>query len=120
MSKTKKVMAGVTSTAMLIGLAACGSEEYSATPDTPVPDDQNCSDWEWDEDDAVWECDDSRSPYFGYLFFAGKYFSNSSSLIKAPGYKSYKSNLIAKQRDQSTTSSGGSSGFGSGSKSYGG
>lgn len=84
MNKTKKLMIGVTSTALTFGLVGCSD---SATPEPPVDD--NCGDWEWDEDDGVWECDDSRSSYLGYYYFAGKYFKSKSLLYANSGYKDY-------------------------------
>ena len=72
MGKTKKVMAGITSTALMMGLASCGvgnkeqgndedwnsgSQGGSSSMDIPpAPEDQNCEEWEWDLDDGVWEC----------------------------------------------------------------
>lgn len=111
MGKTRKVMAGITTTALTIGLVGCGSNNADVPP---PPNDQSCDDWEWDDDDGIWECDDSRSSFFGYYFLAGKYYKNKSSLVKSDAYKSYKN---------SSSFQGGkkkSSGFGSGSKSFGG
>ena len=87
LGKTKKVMAGITSTALMMGLASCGvgnqeqgndedwnsgSQGDSSSMDIPpAPEDQNCEEWEWDLDDGVWECDDSRSGYYGHFFYGG-------------------------------------------------
>lgn len=119
MSKTSKVMVGITSTAMLIGLAGCGSNAQELPP---VPGDSNCTDWEWDEDDGVWECDDHNSAYYGHFFYGGHYYRNKSSLYKAKDYISYKnsSSFKGKSSVSSDSSVKKSSGFGSGSKVYGG
>jgi hypothetical protein len=106
LSKTKKVLVGVASVALTVGLSGCSSNASQPEP----PDDQNCDDWEWDNDDGVYECEDYDSNYFGYYFFGGKYYKSRSSLIKTPSYKSYKSSSSFK----------GGKGFGSGSSFFGG
>ena len=127
MGKTKTVMTGILSTAVLIGITGCsnsGTATGSSASNSdipPVPDDTNCTNWEWDDDDGVWECEDSHSRYYGHYFYGGKYYNSKSSLLKNTSYK--------KQQQSSSSSSsvsGGSdstnktSGFGSGKKSYGG
>ncbi len=111
LGKTKKVMIGVSSTALTLNLAGCGGNSADVPP---PPDDQSCHDWEWDSDDGVWECDDNDSSYHGFYYFGGRYYKSKSSLLKSSDYKSYKSS--------SSYMGGGktSSGFGSGSKSFGG
>lgn len=142
MSKTKKLMAGISATALMMGLVGCNTNQQTA-PDRnwdddstgdgqdwssgegqdipPVPEGTNCSDWEWDSEDGVWECDDSRSPYFGHYFFAGMFFANRSMLYKSNDYMKYKNSSAFKgARLDSTnknTAPKGSSGFGSGSRS---
>lgn len=111
LGKTKKVMVGITTTALTFGLTGCGSSTAVGSP----PNDQYCNDWEWDDDDGVWECDDSHSSYYGHYYYGGKYYKNKSSLINSSDYKSTKSSSSTVQGGNKT-----SSGFGSGSKSYGG
>lgn len=111
MSKTRKVMVGVSSTALMLGLTGCGSEAQELPP---IPEDLSCSDWEWDYDDGVWECDDYDSQYYGHFYYGGRYYSSKSNLYKSKDYNAYKN---------SSSFIGGvtkSSGFGSGSKSFGG
>lgn len=138
MKKTQKVMAGISSAALMLGLAGCGSssqEQYAEESDLPpVPDDQSCSEWEWDIDDGVWECEDSNSGHYGHYYHGGRYFSSKPLLNKSKDYIDYKNSSAFKgsSASVSSTSSGtvssgsdstsvkGSSGFGSGSKSYGG
>jgi hypothetical protein len=126
-NKTKKVMSGISSTALMLGLAGCGSstqEPYAAGYDIPpAPEDQGCSEWEWDLDDGVWECEDSSSGYYGHYYHGGKYYSSKSRLNNSKSYSSYKNSSTYKgiSTTKTSTSSGKvSSGFGSGSKSYGG
>lgn len=106
LGKTRKVMVGVTTTALTLGLAGCGSNTAEGSP----PDDQYCNDWEWDNDDGVWECDDRHSSYYGHYYYGGSYYKDKNSLLKNSSFKSSKSSSSVNK----------SSGFGSGSKSYGG
>lgn len=101
MEKTKKVMIGISATAAL--LAGC-SDTTNNLP--PKPTDESCRDWEWSEEDGVWQCDESNSRHYGSYYYAGRYFQNKMSLQSNNDYASYKA--------QAT------SGFGTGSKSYGG
>lgn len=103
MSKTKKLLSGVISAAVVTTMAGCGQQQ--SLP--PIPEDTECGDWEWDYDDGVWECDDIDSPRYGHLFYAGMFFASRSALRADPGFKNYKS---------SSSFKGGKSGFGSGSK----
>ena len=103
MKKTKKLLSGIVSTAMITGLTACS--DNSSRP--PVPDDASCDDWEWDANDGVWECDDEDSQRYGHYFYGGSYYSSKKNLHASSAFKSYKSGSSIK---------GGSSGFGSGSK----
>jgi hypothetical protein len=124
-NKTKKVMAGISSTALMLGLAGCGSssDPYAAADIPPAPEDQECTDWEWDLDDGVWECEDSSSGYYGHYYHGGKYYSSKSLLNKSKSYSSYKNSSTFKgisSTGSSGSSSKMSSGFGSGSKSFGG
>ncbi|WP_332650444.1 aminotransferase yhxA [Lysinibacillus sp. 54212] len=111
MGKTQKIMIGVTTTALTLGLTGCGS---STAELPPQPTDQECRDWDWDDDDGVWVCDDSTSTYRGHYFFGGRYYKDKNSLLKSSDYMSYKNGSSFKGGSQT------SSGFGSGSKSYGG
>lgn len=111
MGKTKKVMAGITTTALTLGLVGCGSNSAELPP---PPEDQNCRDWEWDDDDGVWECDDRSSGYYGHFYFGGLYYASKSALIKSNAYQSYKNSSSYMGGNKT------SSGFGSGTKSYGG
>ncbi|MER1985138.1 MAG: aminotransferase yhxA [Solibacillus sp.] len=101
MEKTKKVMVGISAAAAL--LAGCGT----STTNLPAkPTDESCRNWEWSEEDGVWQCDESRSSHYGAYYYAGRYFQSKSALQSNRDYASYKAKA--------------SSGFGTGSKSYGG
>ena len=110
MEKTKKLMVGISATAVTLSLAGCGSSTSSLPP---KPTDKNCNDWDWSEEDGVWQCDESGSGYYRFYHYGGSYYHNKSSLHSSSDYINYKNSASFK-----TTKS--SSGFGSGSKSFGG
>ncbi|MGA4719309.1 hypothetical protein [Fictibacillus nanhaiensis] len=107
MNKTKKLIAGVSSASVAVMLSGCNDQAQDIPPE---PTDTECQDWEWDEEDGVYECDDTGSRYFGHYYHAGSYYKGKSSLLKSSAYKSYKS---------SSSFKGGGSGFG-GSSGFGG
>ena len=115
MNKTKKLMAGVASTVMAFGMAGCGQsqEEQAARPAEPT--EYDCDDWEWDENEGTYYCDDNRSTHFGAYYFMGMMYANSSAMRSSSAYKKYRNHY------QSPSSGGGNtgsfkSGIGSGSK----
>ena len=116
--KTKKVLVGVSATAMTLALAGCGSSEgtYEQSMIPSPPQDNRCNDWEWDEDDQLWECDDHRSSYYGHYHYMGNFYSNTNKLKSSKNGASYSNYLSS----SSSNSSKSSSGFGSGSTSSGG
>lgn len=120
MSKTKRMMVGITSTAMMLGLTGCTSAEYVEEDIPDPPEDTSCSDWEWDAEDGVWECDDSTSTYYRSYFYGGTYYKDKKSLYASSAYKTYKSSSSFKGSSGSTTTTKKTSGFGNGSTSTGG
>ncbi|QGQ45008.1 hypothetical protein [Metabacillus sediminilitoris] len=100
MSKTTTLITGILSASMITA-AGCNNESLP-----PVPEGTDCNDWEWEDDEGVWECDDYDSSHYGYFFYGGKSYSSKSSLKSSSAYQSYKS---------SSSFKGGSSGFGKGS-----
>ncbi|WP_196237969.1 aminotransferase yhxA [Calidifontibacillus erzurumensis] len=116
MDKTKKVMAGISSTVLMLGLVGCGSELETA----PLPEDSYCTEWEWDYDDGVWECDDFDSHYYGHSYYGGRYFKTKSDLYKSKDYMAYKNSSSFLGSSVTDSSIKKSSGFGSGVKSFGG
>ncbi|MEW8985666.1 MAG: hypothetical protein AB2401_01385 [Bacillus sp. (in: firmicutes)] len=134
MEKTKKVIAGIVSTALLLAAASCGSaiqeesfeeEEYGDTYSSettlenegnavtlnddqddllPIPEDEACAEWEWDYDDGVWECEDSNSSFFGHYFYAGTYYNNKSNLYNSSAYIDYQNSAEYKGTKGSTNS----------------
>lgn len=104
-SKTKKLLTGVTSVALVASMIGCQNEDIP----TP-PDDVDCDDWEWDDDEGVYECDEPSSSYYGHYFYGGKYYKNKTALLANPSYVNYKN----------STSFKGGKGFGSGSSFFGG
>jgi hypothetical protein len=105
----------------------------------PQPNDQNCSQWSWDQGDGVWECQDGGSSYYGHYYHGGRYYRSKPELYKSSEYNNYKNSssfkgggsTVSNSSGTSTTSSAGSdgsdgsavkgsTGFGSGSKSFGG
>jgi hypothetical protein len=122
MGKTSKVMVGITSTALMLGLAGCSSNSQSQNL-PPVPKDSSCKDWEWDQDDGVWQCDDGGSSHYGHSYYGGHYYKTKSLLRKSKNYLAYKNSSSFKggiSASEGSSSVKKSSGFGSGSKSYGG
>ncbi|WP_080847951.1 aminotransferase yhxA [Cytobacillus gottheilii] len=111
MGKTKLVMAGITATALTIGLSGCSSQ--AEVP--PPPTDTDCDDWEWDDDDGVYECDDDHSRHYGHFFYGGTFYKGKNALLNSSAYKSYKSSSSFAGDSKNR-----SSGFGSGSSSSGG
>jgi hypothetical protein len=111
LNKTKKIMIGVTATALTIGLVRCGTTNADLPP---KPTDQSCGDWDWDDEDGVWECDDYSSGHYGHYYYGGTYYRDKSSLVNNNAYKSYKNSSSFKGGIKA------SSGFGSGTKVFGG
>jgi len=118
MSKTKKMMAGISSTALMLGMTGCSTaeEEYSI-PDPP--EDSSCAEWEWDADDGVWECEDGSSSHYGHYFYGGRYYKGKSALYASKEYAAYKNSSSFKGGTSSGTVKN-SSGFGKGTTSSGG
>ena len=110
MGNTRKIMLGVTTTALTLGLTGCSSSSVDLPPQ---PTDGNCDDWDWDDEQGVWVCDDD-STYRGHYYYGGRYYKDKNSLLISSDYEKYKNSASFKGGTQS------SSGFGSGSKSYGG
>lgn len=98
MKKTQWLITGVLTSLIAGTLTGCSQEL------PPKPDDNRCSDWDWDDEEGVWECDDTHSRYFGHYFYGGTFYKNKSALLNSSAYKSYKSSSSFK------------GGFGSGSK----
>ncbi|WP_156319797.1 aminotransferase yhxA [Bacillus sp. FJAT-18017] len=129
MKKTSKLMTAVSSTALALGLVGCstsGSDDWESSAGQtgdipPMPENTDCGQWDWDEDDGVWECDDRNSSYFGHLFFAGMFFSNRSALYKNRDFVNYRNSPSFKGKTGTGDSiRNGGSGFGRGSTSTGG
>ena len=115
MSNTKKLMAGVTTSVMALGLSGCGQNQYENTTSMPSePTEYECDDWEWDDEEGTYYCDDRNSTHYGGYYFLGSMFANKSALRKSSGYSSFQ------QGRNSVTSPSQSksykSGIGSGSK----
>ena len=94
LKKGKKLLTGISSIALIASMAGCSSNQ------TKAPNDPECNDWEYDNDDGVWECDDSSSMRYGHSYYGGTYYDSKNNLHKSSAFKSSKS-----------------SGFGSGSTS---
>ncbi|MFB2347366.1 MULTISPECIES: hypothetical protein [Priestia] len=102
MSKTKKMMAGVLTTALMTSLVACGSTDQARPA---KPKDKSCDKWKWDEDTQTYYCSDSSSSsHSGSYYHGGRYYGSKKQLTSSSAYKSFKSSSSYK------------SGIGSGSK----
>ena len=111
MEKTKKMMVGISATALTLSIAGCDSSSTSNLP--PKPTDESCNDWEWSEEDGVWQCDESHSRHHGSYYYGGRYYKDKSELHSSSDYINYKNSDSFKAVKSS-------SGFGSGIKSFGG
>ncbi|OLS40491.1 hypothetical protein [Bacillus sp. MRMR6] len=98
MKKTQWLITGVLTSLMAGTLAGCGQDL------PPTPDDPSCSDWDWDDEQGVWQCDDTTSRHYGHFFYGGMFYRSKSALLNSSAYNSYKSSSSFK------------GGFGSGSK----
>nr|WP_263323233.1 hypothetical protein [Neobacillus sp. Marseille-Q6967] len=98
MKKTHWLITGVITSLVAGTLTGCSQDR------PPEPDDDRCEDWDWDDEEGVWVCDDTTSRYHGHFFYGGMFYSSRSALLNSPSYKSYKSSSSFK------------GGFGSGSK----
>ena len=67
-----------------------------AYTDTEMPDDENCSDWEFDYEDNIWICDDSSSSFYRNFFFLGSFFATKNMLYSNNDFNQYKSSGIIK------------------------
>jgi hypothetical protein len=137
MNKTKKMMAGVATSIMALGLVGCtqnefdtslnsvedSNDDYSTTSTSlpPEPTEYECDDWDWDENEGTYYCDDSRSSHFGAYYLLGTMFNNKSALHKSSNYSSHSNNYkrtTSNSKVNSTPSTSGNfkSGIGSGSR----
>ncbi|KPB04527.1 hypothetical protein [Bacillus sp. CHD6a] len=114
MTKTKKVLSSVSATIFALGMTGCGSntEEVSSLP--PEPFDDRCNEYEWDNEEGVYQCDDESSSFYRSYYHGGSFFGSKSSLKKDSSYKTYRNSSSYKSN---TTPS---KGFGSGSSYSGG
>ena len=91
MSKTKQLMAGVATSVLALSMTGCSQNQ--AIPDKPTGYD--CDNWEWDNDEGTYYCDDQRSPHFGSYFLLGSLFRSKSALKKSSAYSNHISNYKA-------------------------
>lgn len=110
MEKTKKLVTSLLASIIVTSMTGCGTQAAPAVPSVPMPTDPGCTEWEWESDDGVWECDDKRSPHYGGFFYAGVYYASKSKLHGSSAYKNYYSGY------KNSINKGKSGGFGSGSK----
>lgn len=121
------------------------TSSYSSTDDTtssvstdyenedlpPIPEDQSCVEWEWDLEDGVWVCEDGSSSYYQHFYYGGMFYRSKPELYKSTDFLNYKNSSAFKGKGTNVNNSGetssfsnttvkSSSGFGSGSKSFGG
>lgn len=85
MSKTQQLMAGVATSVLALGMTGCSQNETLP----PEPTGYECDDWEWDDDEGTYYCDDRRSSHFGSYFLLGSLFSSKSALRKSSKYSSH-------------------------------
>lgn len=92
MSKTsllmKKVSIALTGGIAASTLAGCASDDVARPP---VPQNDDCNDWEYSESEGVWVCDDSGSHYYHSYYHGGFFYRTKKELHGSSSYKSYKS-----------------------------
>lgn len=116
MKKTGKMLAGVSAAIVGFSLSGCGNNnEMANLPKDVQPDTSSCEDWEWDDSEEVYKCEDRRSSNFGMYYFAGRYFNSVSALRGNQSYKTYKSSSTSTPIKAPSKITNGKSGFGSGS-----
>ncbi|GGE63966.1 hypothetical protein [Priestia taiwanensis] len=54
-----------------------------------IPNDEYCSEWEFDMEAGVWKCNDSESTHYSYLYYGGLYYATLSYLMNNKTYKDY-------------------------------
>lgn len=94
MLRTKKMLK--TATAALVGLSVVGCSDSKVTTDEISPDLNpnragGCREWNWDDKEGVYVCDERNHSNLGYYYFAGRLFQNAKLLHRDSKYKSYKS-----------------------------
>lgn len=94
MIRTKKMLK--TATAALLGLSVVGCSDSKMTTDEISPDLDpgeagGCREWDWDDKEGAYVCDERNHLNFGYYFFAGQLFKNAGLLHQNRKYQSYKS-----------------------------
>lgn len=104
-------MIGISATALTLSLTGCADTSTSSL--LPKPTDESCNDWEWSEEEGVWQCDDSHSGHYRSYYYGGRFFNNKNELHSSSSYTNYKNSDSFKAGQTS-------SGFGSGLKSFGG
>lgn len=113
--KTMKLFAGLAST-ILAGsaLAGCSSTSNQSSPPSP-PNIQGCSEWEWDDSNQQWVCDDKDfARQNGVSNGSFMYFYNGSVHSKSQGITSGSKSSTTKQ--STTKSSSNKSGVSNGNK----
>ncbi|MGM0837301.1 MAG: aminotransferase yhxA [Bacillota bacterium] len=112
MTKTKKVLTSVSATIFALGMTGCGSEEESTLP--PAPTDDRCDEYEWDNEEGVYQCEDDSSSFYRSYYYGGGFFGSKSSLKNDSSYKNYRNSPTFESNTKP------SKGFGSGSSYTGG
>ncbi|MGL4820826.1 MAG: hypothetical protein ACRC5C_12720 [Bacilli bacterium] len=87
-------------------------DELNPTPDSPPPysEDNACTEWEWDEEQGVWICDDSDSPNYRGYYFNNMFFATATLLMANSFYRNYSSSAAYRGRVKDDRNSGSSSG----------
>ena len=99
-NKTKKLATGLMAAALTVSLSGCGSDI------PPVPDQEGCDDWEWDDELGVYQCDDEDSSHYHGYYYGGRMYKTKTALTGSKSYVDYSKGSSFK----------GNSGFGTGTK----
>ncbi|MGM7683916.1 hypothetical protein ACSVDA_17395 [Cytobacillus sp. Hm23] len=120
MSKTTKLIKGLSAAVIATGLSGCSSAANEYTYETtdigdgdtrtiPIePSVVGCDEWDWDVDDEMYECDDDDSDYRGHYFYQNKLFKTKADIKSGKYSKSFVStstNAVNNNTNNSTSQS---------------
>ncbi|MFD1738104.1 hypothetical protein ACFSCX_16365 [Bacillus salitolerans] len=104
MNKTKKMMASISTVALVAGITGCSSNQVSVeqqvnrnintqssgtnNPTFVGPTDPYCDSWE-EEGEGIFECEDYDSDYYGYYYHNGTYYRDKLAITKKKSSNSH-------------------------------
>jgi hypothetical protein len=110
LKRTKKMMAGISTAALLAGMTGCNTmpvtksieesllAESSNNSFVDGPNDPYCNEWEWEES-GVYECEQHDSNFYGFYYYNGGYYPDKDIIYK----KKHRTNSSYTSKNRSTT-----------------